>query len=166
LYTLNHVHITGEPKTVEATSKTRQEHNNKEEDFLFFTGAGLLIVYFILASPITPNFRYSTTIFWMATTILILAIAPDYLNNQTIKQWTTKHKGSKTQSFYAKIYHITQAISRHINPSNILYVALLLALTAIAILLFTGNVAEICFGASCGLLIKATLTHPTKNPKR
>lgn len=148
---------------MEESTKIREEHSISGEEFLFFTGLGLLILYFILAHPSTPNFRYSTVVFWMAATILVLVIAPDYLNYQVTQQWLIKHKDSKIESLYKKVYHIAQERHRYLKPTNLFCATLLLTLTAMAILLFTGNVAEVCFGASYGLLMKAILSPTPKN---
>jgi len=143
-------------------TKIKEQHNTSENEFLFLTGLGLLILYFILANPATPNFHYSTTVFWMAATLLVLTIVPDYLNYQSTQQWLIKRKNSKTQSFYEKLQRSAQATHRHFN-SILFCAAFLLTLTAIANLLLTGAVLESHFGASYGLFMKAVLS-PT--PKR
>jgi len=144
-------------------TKIKEQKNTSENEFLFLTGLGLLITYFILANPATPNFRYRTIVFWMAATLLILTITPDYLNYQTTQQWLTKHKNSKIQSFYEKLQRSAQAAYRHFN-SILFCAALILTLTAIANLLLTGAVLEGNFGASYGLFMKVILsTTPKRN---
>ncbi len=140
-------------------------HQTSGENFLFLTGLGLFAFYLIMVHPSTPNFLFETIVFWMATTILILSIAPDYLNHQVIQQWLTKHKDSKLESLYEKAHYAAQTSHKYLNPT-IFIAAFILTLTAIAILLFTGDISEAYFGISYGLFMKALLAPAPKTTRQ
>lgn len=155
-------HLTnqGIPSRKKTVSKKNISYNEKRltgTDFLFLMGLALLITFLVLTHPRTPDLIHHTLLFWMSITLLIFSMTPDYINVERAHKWVNDYSGSRLEGLYRKILNITEASYRYFNSKNFFITAIVLTLSGIVTLFYTGEIIESIFGVSYGVFMRAIL---------
>lgn len=127
------------------------------EDYMFLLGLGLFISFLALAHPIAPEIPHQILLFWMSITMLLLSMAPDYVNREQARKWLEEYRNTKLEGLYRRIFNVAENSDRYFSSKKFFLLGILLALTAVFVFFYTGEVQEIIFGISSGVFIRAIL---------